>query len=408
MGNGRRVNFRFGTVAGLLLLSISLAPSQARADDKPAATFVGSQNCQMCHPNIYRRWKQTPMANVVRDPREHPDAILGDFSAMPPEAKFSRDDIALVYGNVWKQLYFKKVGDDYFVLPGEWDMTHHVWNPYVARPGTEWWIPYYSADSMKRPTGPLCDGCHAVNYDIRTRTYTEWNVGCESCHGPGSEHMKNPSRATIVNPARIDSVRASDVCIQCHARGLPPENPIDGKYYNWAVGYHVGLNLQDFWKFGEHKLGETTFTHFPEGTGHVNRMQGNDFVQSAMYSHGVRCWSCHDVHGTDNEFNLLKPTSVICLECHGPNSPNGPHAGTIAEHTHHKAGSPGSECVECHMPKVTRTTVDVYIRSHTFRFITPAMTEQYKIPNACNLCHKDKSSPWATDALRHWSDHSQW
>jgi predicted CXXCH cytochrome family protein len=399
---------RLNAAPGLLFLSLVFAPAASHAEDKVSPKFVGSQKCEMCHAKIYARWKKTPMANVVRDAREHPEAILGDFSTMTPDEKFSRDDVALVYGNVWKQLYFKRVGEDYFVLPGEWDMTHHVWNPYVARPGTEWWIPYYYPDSMMRPTGPLCDGCHAVNYDIRTKTYTEWNVGCESCHGPGGAHVQNPVRATIINPARIESVRANDVCIQCHARGRPQNNPIEGKYYNWPVGYHVGLDLQEFWKFGEHTLGETTFTHYPDGTSHVNRMQGNDFVQSAMYSRGVRCWSCHDVHGTDNEMNLLKPATVMCLECHNPGSPNGPHASSIEEHTHHKTGSAGSECIECHMPKVTRTTVNVYIRSHTFRFITPAVTEQYKIPNACNLCHADKSTQWATAALLRWNERSQW
>jgi len=114
------------------------------------------------------------------------------------------------------------------------------------------------------------------------------------------------------------------------------------------------------------------------------------------------------VHGTDNESNLLKPTSVMCFECHGPNSPNGPRANTIEEHTHHKAGSPGSECVECHMPKIERTTVDVYVRSHTFRFITPTMTEQYQIPNPCNQCHADKTTQWATAALQRWDEQSPW
>ena len=50
----------------------------------PAATqpsYVGSQACARCHTPIYDRWKQTRMANVVRDPREHPDAIVADFSS---------------------------------------------------------------------------------------------------------------------------------------------------------------------------------------------------------------------------------------------------------------------------------------------------------------------------------------
>jgi len=42
---------------------------------------------------------------------------------------------------------------------------------------------------MQRPTGPTCDGCHSVDYDIHTKKVLEWNVGCERCHGPGSDHV---------------------------------------------------------------------------------------------------------------------------------------------------------------------------------------------------------------------------
>ena len=54
------------------------------------------------------------MANVVRDPREHPEAIIPDLSKPNPLVAFSTNDIALVYGGKWKQRYFKKIGDDYF------------------------------------------------------------------------------------------------------------------------------------------------------------------------------------------------------------------------------------------------------------------------------------------------------
>ena len=56
-------------------------------------------------------------------------------------------------------------------------------------------------------------------------------------------------------------------------------------------------------------------------------MQGNDFVQSLMYTRGVTCFTCHDVHGTDNNADLIRPANELCLQCHGPNSPNGPHTG---------------------------------------------------------------------------------
>jgi predicted CXXCH cytochrome family protein len=348
------------------------------------------------------------MANVVRDPREHPDAIIPDLSKPDPLVTFSKDDIAFVYGSKWKQRYFKKVGDDFFPLPAQWDVTHKIWRAYNVKPGADWWTPYYPADNMHRPTGPTCDGCHSVNYDVTTKKPTEWNVGCEKCHGPGSEHVKRPSPANIVNPTSLNYVDATNTCIQCHSQGQRLVPPSVGNAYDWPVGFHMGKRLDDFWKLEDHKLGETTFTHFADGTAHKNRMQGNDFVTSLMYARGVSCFSCHDAHGTENNALLRKPANVLCLDCHGPTSPNGPHAPTIEQHTHHKAGSEGNECISCHMPKIQQTIADVNVRSHTFRFVTPAMSDALKIPNACNVCHADKSTAWSTTALRTWADRSPW
>jgi predicted CXXCH cytochrome family protein len=372
------------------------------------ATYVGSSTCRTCHAATYERWSKTRMANVVTDPRQHPELVAPDFSKADPLLTFKLDDVAFVYGSKWKQRYFTKVGSDYFPLPAQWDVTHRVWRPYMVQPNTDWWVPFYPADNMKRPTGPLCDGCHSVNYDVQAKTVTEWNVGCERCHGPGSEHVRRPGASTIVNPARLDYVRANDTCIQCHSQGQPLKNPIAGQQYDWPVGFHQGGNLKDFWKLEEHKLGETSFTNFADGTGHKNRMQGNDFVQSLMYTRGVTCFSCHDVHGTANNADLIRPLKQLCLTCHGPSSPNGPHAATIEEHTHHLRGSAGSECVACHMPKIEQTIADVNVRSHTFRFITPGMTDQLKIPNPCTGCHTDRTTDWARKALKEWSGLSPW
>jgi predicted CXXCH cytochrome family protein len=373
-----------------------------------SAHYVGSVACQRCHEEIYARWAKSRMANVVRDPRQHPDAIAPDFSKADPLLTFSKDDIAFVYGSRWKQRYFTKIDDDYFPQPAQWDVTHGKWKRYFVPNNADWWAPLYPPDNFKRPTGPLCDGCHSVNYDIATKTVSEWNVGCERCHGPGSAHVDHPVRATILNPGRFDYVHANDACIQCHSQGRPLKNPIEGKYYDWPVGFHVGLNLRDFWQLEEYKLGETTFTHFADGAAHKNRMQGNDFVQSLMYARGVTCFNCHDAHGTDNPGIVREKGNGLCLACHGPNSQNGPHAAGIEQHTHHAAGSTGSACIACHMPAIAQTIDDVNVRSHTFRFIWPVQTETLKIPNACNLCHTDKTTDWATAALRSWSDRSPW
>lgn len=374
----------------------------------PGRTYVGSGTCRNCHASIYERWAKTRMANVVTDPKVRPQVIIPDFAKSDPLLTFKLDDVALVYGTKWKQRYFKKVGNDYFPLPAQWDVNHKIWRAYMVQPNTDWWVSFYPADNNKRPTGPLCDGCHSVNYNINTKTVTEWNVGCERCHGPGSEHASNPTRQNIVNPATLDFVRANDTCIQCHSQGQPLNNPIQGQYFDWPVGFHQGLNLKDFWKLEDHKLGETNFMHFADGTAHKNRMQGNDFVQSVMYRRGVTCFSCHDVHGTSNNADLIKPATQLCLTCHNPSSPNGPHAPSIEAHTHHRADSAGSECVSCHMPKIEQTIADINVRSHTFEFISPSKTDEYKVPNPCTSCHMDKTAEWAREAMKGWANVSPW
>ena len=59
-----------------------------------ATRYVGSEACKKCHLNVYNGWKQTRMANVVRDPREHPDAVLGDFAHSDPLRTFDLDQVA--------------------------------------------------------------------------------------------------------------------------------------------------------------------------------------------------------------------------------------------------------------------------------------------------------------------------
>jgi len=387
-----------------LLALLGLASSFMAAQPQ----FVGSAKCQPCHLETYTRWSKTRMANVVRDPRIHPTAIIPDLSKSDPLVNFTVTDIAWVYGSKWKQRYFTKRGDDFFPLGAQWDITKKIWRPYKVAPNTDWWVPLFPNDNMGRPTSQLCDGCHSVNMDIQTKAVSEWNVGCEKCHGPGAAHVANPSLTNILNPARMDSLQANDVCIQCHSQGQPLVNPIQGKYYDWPVGFRVGLELKDFWKLEEHKLGEQSFTHFADGSAHKNRMQGNDFVQSSMYTHGVTCNNCHDAHGTANNADLLKPANVLCLECHGPKSPNGPRGATVEDHTHHQPGSAGNDCVACHMPKIAQQLADVNVRSHTFRFIAPSETVALKVPNACTSCHQDRSNAWATTELRKWKTASPW
>ena len=387
-------------------MSLGLLAATANAQ-QAKAHFVGSDTCKPCHEALYNGWKQTRMANILRDPKEHPEAVLGDFVHDDPIRTFGLDQVAFVYGSRFKQRYFTRRGDDYFPLPAQWDVKKGRWLPYHVEPGTDWWVPFYGPTNFDRPTGPTCDGCHSVNYNIETKQVTEWNVGCEKCHGPGSLHVEHPTRKNIVNPETLDSVRANDTCMQCHSQGRPLKDPIQGKHYDWPVGFLPGERLADYWMLEPTKLGTTSFYQFADMTARKNRMQGNDFVQSNMYHRGLRCFDCHQVHSNANISNLKMPGNSLCLFCHTKQNPAGLR-GTVSEHTHHAEGSPGSQCVACHMPKIEQTIKDNFVSAHTFRFITPAETEQSGIPNPCTSCHADKSTRWAAEELKKWSTASPW
>src|SRR6478752_34447 len=90
------------------------APSSVGNPQGEKAHYVGSESCKGCHLQAYNGWKKTRMANVLRDPKEHPEAVIGDFKSQDPIRTFTLDDVAFVYGSRFKQRYFTKRGDDYF------------------------------------------------------------------------------------------------------------------------------------------------------------------------------------------------------------------------------------------------------------------------------------------------------
>jgi hypothetical protein len=60
------------------------------------------------------------------------------------------------------------------------------------------------------------------------------------------------------------------------------------------------------------------------------------------------------------------------------------------------------------MPKIAQEIADVNVRSHTFKFITPADTETLKVPNPCAICHASKPANWAKETLKTWTNVSPW
>ena len=373
-----------------------------------ASAYTGSSACQPCHPAVYERWKRTRMANVVRDPHIHPDAILPDLSKPDPLVTFKKDDIAFVYGSKWKQRYFTKVGDDYYPLGAQWDITHQIWRPYMSRRTPTGGCSFYPADNMKRPTGPLCDGCHSVNYNIQTKRSPSGMSAAKSVTGRAAIMSHSPAQPTSSTRRAWTSCVPTTSASSATRRASRSTIRSRDSYYDWPVGFDVGMDLRISGSSKNTSSARQTFTHFRRR-------------HRAQESHaGQRLRAKRHVHARSDLLQLPRRSrhrqqrrpgeagNELCLQCHGPNSPNGPHVRTIDEHTHHKAGSAGQRVCRVPHAEIEQTIADVNVRSHTFRFITPAMTETYKIPNPCNLCHADKSMKWAADALSHWHDRSPW
>ena len=106
--NASSKNHRLKDWQAILCLLLLIGVAARALSQEPKAHFVGSESCKGCHAEAYNGWKKTRMANVIQDPKEHPDAVLADFTHANPLRTFGVDEVAFVYGSRWKQRYFTK------------------------------------------------------------------------------------------------------------------------------------------------------------------------------------------------------------------------------------------------------------------------------------------------------------
>ncbi len=383
--------------------SLFLAHSYGESQSKSVKDYVGSETCGTCHPAHYQGWKTTlhnrmEQVAVKEGPTKN---VLGNFSSEDPDLTFPLDDVDLVIGSRVKQRYAKKINDDYYMLPSQWNVETQEWVPY--QPKKDWWAAegVYPKEWDKRPVSKLCRGCHTTGFDIQTKMPAEQNIACESCHGHGSLHVEDEKGGHIINPVKLNHERGNMICFQCHMSGRPPKGEFEE--YAWPVGYEPGEDLKKYWVYSK-PTGENSYDLWADSFAAKNRVQGNTFVQSKMYRRGVRCITCHDSHGSRYTSFTTKSgeTNSLCLSCHGEGSPQAVFAVSLSEHTHHEAHSPGSRCIECHMPRTGKSAVKWDARDHSFSLVSPESTIRFGTPNGCNSCHKDKTPEWALKEVTKW------
>jgi predicted CXXCH cytochrome family protein len=135
-----------------------------------------------------------------------------------------------------------------------------------------------------------------------------------------------------------------------------------------------------------------------DGTPRITGREYNALLETACYQRGkLRCVSCHSMHESDpnDQIAAKMETNQACYQCHAE------YQAKLTDHTHHQAGSSGSQCYNCHMPNTTYGLLE-FSRSH--KIDSPSVTTELHSgrPNACVLCHLDQSLPWAAKNLASW------
>lgn len=397
----------------------------ASAADSGVSAVAGSAACRECHPVFHERWEHSRHgASVVSVSKAWAARELG---VLPAELSDSPDerfrlgwgdralemtveenggkperltaDFALGGRDLW-YLLGELGGDRLQVLPMAYDRRREEWfNPAssASRPHQE--EEAVAGLNWRSPAYTFNDGCYACHVSGAgrsdagpgsgaTRWWEEPGIRCESCHGPGGEHVRAFREARESGRPAVDLkiIAAGDftgpqiegLCGSCHAKLAPIGGPfLPGNLF----ADHFDLAL---WE-------DTDFA--VDG-----REQGETYTMTSWLSNrcaergGLDCLHCHTSSGR-NRFPG-EAADAACQPCHEERV-----AGS-EQHSRHPAGEPGGRCVDCHMPVTEFARMRRH--DHSFRPPTPAVTVEFGSPNACSGCHGDRGAAWADLQVRQW------
>jgi len=400
----------------------------------PPPVFVGGQKCAECHKSEFDKWRGShhdlamDAANQSTVLGNFNDAVFERFGVTSrfyrkddrffvytrgAEGKMADYEVKYTFGVYPLQQYLIPFpGGRLQCLPIAWDVREKKWYhlyPDAPIDPADW---LYWTNAGQNWNG-MCAECHSTNlkknYDLNTDAYgTTWSeidVSCEACHGPGSDHvqwaelpdMARPAVENyrlVVNTSGIHSRKLVELCAPCHSR-----RAILGDYT------HAEKDLMD--TMLPSLLNEDLY--YSDGQILEEVYVYGSFTQSKMYARGVRCSDCHDVHSV----KTVKTGNALCLQCHRAEVYDTP-----AHHFHKNKGQKGeplktadgqvlfevgtgAECAQCHMPGRIYMGID-YRPDHSFRIPRPDLSLTIGVPNACNRCHREQSFQWSDDYYTKW------
>jgi hypothetical protein len=444
---------------GSLVASI---PELGRGQDG----YVSSETCRACHPEQYATWHRsfhrtmttlaTPANNRGRfegvtlesrgrpyrlqrrgdefwaelvDPDwEREERLAGrdpDAAASPPRVERR---VVMITGSHHMQTYWVagRHGNEVYNLPFVFLYEQDRWVPRE-----EVFLRPPQAGRFFAVWNNSCIECHstagkvgfALEQEVFRSAVAEMGIACEACHGPAREHVaanRDPLRRyrlhfadagdpTIVQPERLPHQAASQVCGQCHGIGIPDELDWLRHGHRFRPGQDLEASrflVRPASDHGSPRLRELVerdplalpSRFWPDGMVRVSGREYNAMIESGCYQRGeLSCLSCHSMHESqpDDQLAAGKETDAACSSCHPD------HAARGEAHTHHPAGSAGSRCYNCHMPHTVYGLLKS-IRSHWIDSPDVAVTLRSGRPNACNLCHLDRSLGWTAAYLQRW------
>ena len=364
--------------------------------------------------------------------------------------------VVLITGSHHQNVYWYATGHDRAlnVLPGVYLLDEARWAPrsavVLAPPGQ-------GVAMLDGHWNAICIACHTTHgktrFDtpyrsepiadqaVRT-TVAEFGIACESCHGHGAAHVaanRNPARRyahyangwadkTIVEPTRLDPRRSSQVCGQCHgiwefrnagderaaaARGLPyrpgddlaatrflAQPKVNGRSpaMRALVAADPDFVRGSFWADGQVRV---------SGREYNGLIDSPCFADASSPERTLSCFSCHTMHkkpddprsigewARTHQVSAGMDGDAACAQCHEDVAADAP------AHTRHPAASSGSRCYNCHMPYTSYGLLRA-MRSHTITSPTARESVAAGRPNACNLCHLDRTLAWSAEHLRDW------